>query len=204
MQGERRKNNYSVSILCSILLSPLCSTEWCLPETWQELPMILLLTDNSSVFVQSDLTHQGSLLCFCCKALKRLCLCCEALNDEPLSLCKYSVEVLTFDFVRGCVWKHSLPHFHKSIKAFSLKLYKMIKIHTLAMDYFEMYWISLRILSNRRSYWFIAWIAIKGNSLDDAIAKGKKSNLHVAGTSQGRWISAILAVSIYVCLCVSF
>lgn len=42
-------------------------------------------TDNSSVFVQGDLTHQGSLLCCCCKALKRLCLCCKALKGEPLN-----------------------------------------------------------------------------------------------------------------------
>lgn len=56
-------------------------------------------TDNSSVFVQGDLTHQGSLLCCCCKALKRLCLCCKALKGEPLNPYKYSVVVLTFDFV---------------------------------------------------------------------------------------------------------
>lgn len=67
-------------------------------------------TDNSSVFVQGDLTHQGSLLCFCCKALKRLCLCCKALKEEPLNLCKYSVVELTFDFVKA-VRKHFVPHF---------------------------------------------------------------------------------------------
>lgn len=66
-------------------------------------------TDSSSVFVQGDLTHQGSLLCFCCKALKRLCLCCKALKGEPLNLCKYSEVVLTFDFVKA-VWKHFVPH----------------------------------------------------------------------------------------------
>lgn len=58
------------------------------------------------MFVQGDLTHQGSLLCFCCKALKMPCLYCRALKGEPLSHRKYSVVVLTFDFVKG-VWKHT-------------------------------------------------------------------------------------------------
>lgn len=47
-------------------------------------------TDNSSVFVQGDFTHQGALLCLCCKALKRRYLCCKALKGEPLNPCKYS------------------------------------------------------------------------------------------------------------------
>lgn len=64
-------------------------------------------TDNSSVFVQGDLTHQGSLLCFCCKALKRLCLCCKALKGEPLNPCKYSMVLLAFDFVVA-VWKKTV------------------------------------------------------------------------------------------------
>lgn len=71
------------------------------------------------MFVQGDLTHQGTLLCFCCKALKRLCLCCKALEGEPLNLCKYSEVVLTFDFVKS-VWKTlcaTLLSTHKSISA---------------------------------------------------------------------------------------
>lgn len=40
---RENRSNYCVSLLHSILLSPLCSSRQCIPETWQELPMILLI-----------------------------------------------------------------------------------------------------------------------------------------------------------------
>lgn len=119
MQAGRRKNDCSLpfcSLFCYLLFAA-ASNAYQRPD--KNCQWFCCFTDNSSVFVQGALTHQGSLLCcLCCEALKRLCLCCKALKGESLNLCKYAVVVQTFDFDRARKKKTLRATVPGSIKGF--------------------------------------------------------------------------------------